>query len=220
MRDPDDPSDSRGSLSSFAYTTVLELIMTHEIRSGEPIVESRLATELGISRTPLREALQRLDGEGILIRGERSFSVKVVDLGDFVQAMQVREMLESEAAFLAAGAEIPRAKLDAVRHQTEEEWRPEASPQMLWHLDNALHDLVLDHCDNGAMVKAVRQVRNMVRLYAQPYLRRRLSDRVTLSKAEHMRILDALEAADPKAARKAMTAHIRSLARDKLGRFG
>ena len=67
--------------SDTAYRMVSDLIRKRELRGGEVIVEVKLADMLGVSRTPLREALQRLEGERLIVKnGGRSFVVRHVDL--------------------------------------------------------------------------------------------------------------------------------------------
>ena len=77
------------NLSTQAYNAVSEMIRRRRLRGGEVIVEARLAEVLEISRTPLREALQRLEGEGLVIKGAgRSFVVRHVDLGEYLQSLK------------------------------------------------------------------------------------------------------------------------------------
>ena len=99
------------NLSNQAYASVSEMIQQRRLKGGALIVESRLADMLGISRTPLREALQRLEGEGLVIKGAgRSFIVRHVDRGEYLQSLKVREILEAEAVMLAIGR-IPPVKI-------------------------------------------------------------------------------------------------------------
>ena len=84
------------NLSNQAYASVSEMIQQRRLKGGALIVESRLADMLGISRTPLREALQRLEGEGLVVKcAGRSFIVRHVDLGEYLQSLKVREILEA-----------------------------------------------------------------------------------------------------------------------------
>jgi DNA-binding GntR family transcriptional regulator len=108
------------NLSNLAYRSVSEMIRSRRLKGGELIVESRLADLLGISRTPLREALQRLEGEGLVIKSaNRSFMVRNVDLAEYLQSLKVREILEGEAAFLATG-HVSRLKLTEAHREINE----------------------------------------------------------------------------------------------------
>ncbi|MBS7544100.1 GntR family transcriptional regulator [Ancylobacter oerskovii] len=196
------------NLSNLAYKSVTELIRDRRIRGGETIVESRLADQLNISRTPLREALQRLEGEGLIIKGNgRFFKVRHVDLGEYLQSLRVREILEPEAAAMAAGhiplkeLVIVRAEINSLRGATA--YHTDAH----WRSDDNLHELFARHCGNEVLMKAIRGLRVTTRLFEIA----RLADRVEPDSVEHLAILEALEAEDPKAARKAVQAHIRSI---------
>lgn len=196
------------NLSNLAYKSVTELIRDRRLRGGETIVESRLADQLNISRTPLREALQRLEGEGLVVKGNgRSFKVRHVDLGEYLQSLRVREILEPEAAAMAAG-HIPRLELAAVRAEINSlrdatNYHTDAH----WRSDDNLHELFARHCGNDVLMKAIRSFRVTTRLFEIA----RLADRVQPDSIEHLAILEALEAEDAKAARKAVQAHIRSI---------
>jgi DNA-binding GntR family transcriptional regulator len=94
-----------------AFTLILEAIEQGDYRPGSRLVESELAERLGVSRTPVREALQRLETQGMLTRDGRSLIVASLDHGQLSELYTVRSELEGLAARLAA------------RHATEEEVR-------------------------------------------------------------------------------------------------
>lgn len=196
------------NLSNLAYKAVTELIRDRRLRGGDTIVESRLADQLNISRTPLREALQRLEGEGLVVKGNgRSFKVRHVDLGEYLQSLRVREILEPEAAAMAAG-HIPGLQLAAVRVEINSLRSATAYHTAAhWGSDDNLHELFARHCGNDVLMKAIRSLRVTTRLFEIA----RLADRVQPDSVEHLAILEALEAEDPKAARKAVQHHIRSI---------
>ncbi len=201
------------NLSTQAYNAVSEMIRRRRLRGGEVIVEARLAEVLDISRTPLREALQRLEGEGLVIKGAgRSFVVRHVDLGEYLQSLKVREILEPEAASLAVGR-IPRDQLIEVRKEiadlrTATPYHTDAH----WRSDDDLHGLFIDHCGNEVLAQIIRNLRVTTRLFEIS----RLADRLEPDSTEHLAILEALVDKDAKAARKTVQVHIRSLARFAL----
>lgn len=211
---PDSPlSPATMNLSNLAYSRVSGMIRQRQLRGGEMIVEARLAELLKISRTPLREALQRLEGEGLVVKGAgRSFIVRHVDLSEYLQSLKVREILEGEAAAFAVG-HIPRPELDRVRAEIEQlraatTYHTEAH----WHSDDSLHGLYVAGCGNEVLGKSIQALRVTTRLFEIA----RLSDRVEADSVEHLAILDALSAEDPRAARKAVAAHTRSLSKFAL----
>ncbi len=210
----DDVEDGHASgaginLSNLAYNSISEMIRSRKLRGGDTVVEARLAETLGISRTPLREALQRLEGEGLVVKGNgRSYLVRQVDLREYLHSLKVREILEAEAAALACGR-ISGADLARVRHEINElRQATRYHTDAHWRSDDNLHGLYVDACGNEVLGQMIRSLRVTTRLFEIA----RLADRLEPDSAEHLAILDALEAEDTKAARKTVATHIRSLA--------
>ena len=199
-----------GTLADRAYQSLSRLIRERELRSGEPLVEQTLAGRLGVSRTPLRQAMQRLEGEGLLLKGaNRSHTVRTVDLREYLQSLRVRETLEAEAAALAAGS-VPTELIDEVRRELVAV-RDSRPYDMIghWRSDDDVHQLFIQRCGNDVMTRMLMSLRVTTQLFEID----RLSDRLEPDSREHEQILDALEAEDPKAARRAVATHIRSLFR-------
>ncbi|RWR26121.1 GntR family transcriptional regulator [Sinirhodobacter populi] len=196
------------NLSGLAYRSITELIRNRHLRGGESIVEARLAEQLNISRTPLREALQRLEGEGLVVKARgRSFVVRHVDLGEYLQSLKVREILEPEAAAMAAG-HIPLKELAEVRAEIGAlSTMAHDHTDAHWKSDDNLHELFARHSGNEVLSRTIRSMRVTMRLFEIA----RLSARVAPDTTEHLAILEALEAEDPKAARRAVQQHIRSI---------
>lgn len=208
-----EPSAPTPNRSTQAYAAVSDMIRSRRLRGGEAIVEARLAEHLSISRTPLREALQRLEGEGLVRKGgSRSFVVRHVDLAEYLQSLKVREILEAEAATLAIG-HIPGDTLRRVRREIEI-LRAATSYHTVdhWVSDDNLHRLFADHCGNDVLRHLIDELRVTTRMFEIA----RLSDRIEPDSVEHLQILDAIEKEDAKAARKAVQQHLRSLVRFAL----
>jgi DNA-binding GntR family transcriptional regulator len=197
-------------LSDIAYETLSLAIRERELKGGEAIVEQYLAESLGLSRTPLRQALQRLEIEGLLVKsGGRSFQVRQVSMGEYLQSLKVREILEPEAAALATNRLDPgaiafaRAALRALDNQ-----RP-CDVIAHWKADDAVHHLFIDNCGNQVMARSLHALRVTTQLFEID----RLTDRLDPDSRQHDLILDALEAHDSRAASRAVTQHIRALIR-------
>lgn len=204
------PAGGKGgyNLSQLAYRSVSEAIHSRRLKGGEMIVEAKLSEVLGISRTPLREALQRLEGEGLVVKvANRSFMVRNVDFAEYLQSLKVREILEAEAAVLAIG-KVPltlilRAKqelsdmLNATTYHTDAHWRS----------DDTVHELYATRCGNPVMAAMIKSLRVTTRLFEVSSLKERLVPDAD----EHLEILNALEAGDPKRVKKAVQGHLRSL---------
>lgn len=201
------------NLAQQAYQALSRMIRERELRSGDPIVEQHLAERLGVSRTPLREALQRLEGEELLQKHPgRSYEVRKVELREYLQSLKVREVLEPEAAVLA----IPRISADEIEAVRTEARRVEHTVPYdkieHWRADDLVHSLFIRNCANDVMAETLVSLRVTTQLFEID----RLADRLGPDSREHEAILDALAAQDPKAVRKAVATHIRSLVRFAL----
>jgi DNA-binding GntR family transcriptional regulator len=202
------------NLSNLAYKSISEMIRHRHLRGGEMIVEARLADSLGISRTPLREALQRLEGEGLVVKGAgRSYLIRHVDLGEYLQSLKCREFLEPEAAAMAVGripaGELVRVRAEINQMRTAVPYHTDAH----WASDDNLHELFARHCGNEVLADLIRKLRVTTRLFEIA----RLSDRLEPDSTEHLAIVEALEQDDPKVARKMVQVHIRSLMKSAIG---
>ena len=206
---PDRPK-ATPNRSAQAYAALSQMIRDHRLRGNMPILEAHLSQQLNLSRTPLREALQRLEGEGLVVKTpSRSYMVRTVELAEYLQSLKVREWLEPEAAALAVG-QIEPAAIDAVRAEiltlnASRDYVRDAH----WQSDAHLHGLFIDACGNEVMRQVIHSLRATTHLFEVA----RLKDRLIPDNTEHLAILDALAAADAKAARRAVQAHIRSLFR-------
>ncbi|MEV7386751.1 MULTISPECIES: GntR family transcriptional regulator [unclassified Streptomyces] len=111
------PGQGAGTLADQAYRAISDRLVTLQIRPGEPINDERIAAELGFGRTPVREALKRLEHERLIVayprRGTFATEVQIADLGHI---SEVRRELEPLAAGLAAqrAGEADRAVLDGL----------------------------------------------------------------------------------------------------------
>lgn len=198
---------SEDALSDRVHLVVSNLIKSQQLHGGDIIVESRLADMLGVSRTPLREALQKLEGEGLVIRNGRSFVVRAVGLAEYLQSLKVREILEGEAAALSAGR-VPAANIATVRKNIDELLAaPEYLPEAHWQSDDEVHTLVVDYCGNPVLGRMIQHLRMVTRLYETL----NLADRLVPDATEHLEIIEALESGDAKLARQKAQGHLRSL---------
>ncbi len=197
-----------GALSDLAHRKIAELIQKKELKGGDAVLEQALAERLGISRTPLREALERLEGQGMILRNSgRSYVVRHVDMGEYMQSLKVRLMLEPEAAAAAAG-HVPPALIAEARAEVEAlHDLPPVQTERHWASDDQMHTLYTRHCGNDVLYHMIESLRVTTRLFEIAVLDARVSDDL----AEHMTILDALEAPDAAGARKATRTHLKSL---------
>ncbi|SFE21588.1 GntR family transcriptional regulator [Roseivivax sediminis] len=188
-----------------AYALILEAIDTGIYRPGDRLVESDLAERFGVSRTPIREALQRLETQSLLTRDGRSLIVASLDHNQMSELYAVRTELEGLAARLAA------------RHATEEEILVLAE---MVEADHALLD------DSKALARANRRFHTQIHLASHNrFLVQQLDlvhrsmalmattslaaqGRGTVALKEHGKIVDAIRRRDEAGASAALREHI------------
>lgn len=194
-----------GGAADDAYAAILAMILDRRLGPAEALAERPLAGALGVSRTPLREALRRLEGEGLLTRrADGSLTVPHLDLETTLDVLAVRRLLEPDAAASAVGR-IEPAVIAALRDRVEA-LATVGDPQGEGRraLDTALHDAIGHACGNRVLAATVAELRRRTLLFAT----RRVPERLAAVCAEHLAILDALQQGNRDAVRAAMTAHI------------
>ncbi|NQW00436.1 MAG: GntR family transcriptional regulator [Rhodospirillales bacterium] len=200
------------SLSEDAFTKVRNMIVNRQLSGGDVLIESRLANILGSTRTPLREALVRLEGAGILVKKKgRSFAVREVGAAEFFQSLRVRQYLESKAASLAVGkASITDIKTfqNRIKDLLKEDIRGPAH----WNLDDDLHEWLAEVGGNKVLADSVRRLRITTQLFevGSPF------DRAEADAREHLAILQALEEGNARDAEAATLKHLKNIEKDVL----
>jgi DNA-binding GntR family transcriptional regulator len=189
-----------------AYTLILEAIEGGTYKPGDRLVESELAERLGVSRTPVREALQRLETQAMLTRDGRSLIVASLDHNQLAELYAVRTELEGLAARLAA------------RHATDEEVRVLQSmvaedralvggdPRALSRANKRFHKQIHLASHNRFLVQQLDLVHRSMALMANTSFAAEGRDEVAL--AEHDEIVAAIAARDGDRAWQALRTHI------------
>jgi len=199
------------------YQTLLDQIVSRRIPAGEVLEERRLADELDVSRTPLRAAMNRLLGEGMLERlSNGSIVVRSFGVTDLLELLQIRSLLESEAAAMATGR-IPAEPLEGLRTRLQALLNAQTPDEKSdWEVDNALHDLVAAYCGNRNLASMITATRRQVRMCDVE----RLPQRQVQAREEHLAIVQGLLSGDSARARQAMAAHLESVRRSYVNSLG
>ena len=196
---------SRSSNQTDAYALILEAIDVGVYRPGDRLVESDLAERFGVSRTPIREALQRLETQSLLERDGRSLIVASLDHNQMAELYVVRRELEGLAARLAA------------RHATEEEIRvlqemvesDDAfvdNPTELSKANRRFHEQIHLASHNRYLVQQLNLVHRTMALMATTSLA--AEGRGRIAQEEHKTIVNAIERRDEEGAARALKDHI------------
>jgi len=189
------------SLTETAYEAILNRILDGSLKPGARLQERLLGEELSLSRTPVREALSRLENEGLVTRDQRVSIVRTITLQDFLEILHVRMLLETDAIGLSCG-HIPVDELRQLKDRILA--MKGASKADFAALDNDLHGTILNHSGNRTLAVIVAQLRKKTAMFNVG----RIPERTGPVAEEHIAIIDALLANDADAARRAISAHL------------
>jgi len=171
--------------------TVLELrrmIVNGELPAGERINEVHLSRDLGISRTPLREALNRLATEGALASVPRiGYFVLPLTLEEFQQLYTIRPLLDPEALRLAG---IPSPERLKLLEEINREITTAADADTVIELDDQWHLELLAACPNKILLEMIKQIIRRTRRYETALMREQKN--VQVATKTHERIISAL----------------------------
>ncbi|MCP3822267.1 GntR family transcriptional regulator [Streptomyces sp. A3M-1-3] len=194
-----------GPLRERVYEALLELITTRALRPGQHLVESELAGHLGVSRQPVREALQRLNTEGwVDLRPAQGAFVHEPTEAEADQLLSVRTLLEAEAARLAAAdsAKAGIITLEALCAKGEQAVA-EDDVDLAAATNAEFHAKIMELAGNAVLAELAAQVDRRVRWYYTPVARQRGKQ----SWIEHRELIAAISARDEQRATEVMRAH-------------
>ncbi|MEL6645697.1 MAG: GntR family transcriptional regulator [Pseudomonadota bacterium] len=198
-----------------AYDLILNAIDTGTYRPGDRLVESELAERFGVSRTPIREALQRLETQSLLARDGRSLIVASLDHNEMAELYVVRSELEALAARLAA-RHATEEEVRVMRRMVEEDTALVGDPAALARANRRFHRQVHLASHNRFLVQQLDLVFRSMALMATTSLA--AAGRSEVALAEHTQIVDAIAAQDGDAAYEAFKAHISQAFETRLRR--
>jgi DNA-binding GntR family transcriptional regulator len=188
-----------------AYALILEAIDGGIYRPGDRLVESELADRFGVSRTPVREALQRLETQSMLARDGRSLIVASLDHNQLAELYVVRAELEGLAARLAA-QHASAEEIRVLRAMVEDDRRLLGDPGALSRANRRFHKQIHLASHNRYLVQQLDLVHRSMALLASTSLAAEGRDEAAL--AEHDAIISAIAARDGDAAYDALRTHI------------
>ncbi|WP_037858268.1 GntR family transcriptional regulator [Streptomyces sp. NRRL S-340] len=194
-----------GPLRDRVYQALLELITTRALQPGQHLVESELAGHLGVSRQPVREALQRLNTEGwVDLRPAQGAFVHEPTEEEADQLLTVRTLLEAEAARLAA-VHADDASVAALRELCAQGEQAVAADDVdtAVALNARFHARLMDLAGNVVLAELAAQVDRRVRWYYTPVARQRGGQ----SWVEHRDLIDAIARHDEQRATRLMREH-------------
>ena len=197
--------DSELPQGQLAYRRLLDEIRGGALGPGARLRETELADRMGISRTPVREAIRQLETDGLVVHLPRQgATIRSLDHAEVVELYEMRAVLEGTAARLAARAasEVERAELAALNAELAE---TPAGP-LAREVNRQFHRMLLEAARNRFLLKSMSALQKTLLILGPSTLAD--PSRATSAVAEHAAVLAALEARDGGAAEAAMRAHV------------
>ncbi len=188
-----------------AYSRILDAIDQGQFPPGSPLVESDLAERFGISRTPIREALQRLETQAILHREGRSLIVSSLDHDQMGELYTVRAELEGLAARLAAQHAAPE-ELSVLKQMVTQDWKLVDNPKALARANRRFHRQIHLASHNRYLIAQLEYVHRAMALLVKTTLAE--AGRGSQAQEEHEAIVAGIEARDGNRACEAIRNHI------------
>jgi len=188
-----------------AYSLLLEAIDVGEFKPGDRLVESDLAEKFGVSRTPIREALQRLETQQLLARDGRSLIVASLDHNQLAELYVVRAELEGLAARLAA-QHATDEEVRVLRDMVTEDKKVTGDASALARANRRFHHQLHLASHNRFLVQQLNLVHQSMALMETTSLA--VEGRGETAMNEHAAIVTAIEARDEDAAQRALKNHI------------
>jgi DNA-binding GntR family transcriptional regulator len=205
------------SLAEVACDEIRKGIREGRIATGEHLTEVDLAAWLGMSRTPIREAMRRLQSEGLLLNQPfRGALVMRLDADDMRQMFAVRELLEPAAAAACALNAGP-LEIAALKAILDQEAVQLDNPAALIPLNRQFHDIILESARNQFLSKAIAGVYSLIPLLGDSNLLN--GPHAREAHVEHRDIIDAIEHHDASRAEAVAREHVRQSLKTRLARI-
>ena len=199
-------TDKIETLGGATFKRLKAMILDGTLEPGTRLSEKKFADHLGVSRTPVREAIGQLVSEGLAKRSAGSAPVvSSVSLNEIMEILHVRSLLECEAARKAASSGKSTAELNDIRYKMQgfiDGPRPTAAEHSA--LDMRLHFILAEMAGSNLLLELIESLKVKTGMYDQGSI----PDRLVPGCEEHIALIDAVIAKDPDAASAAMKLHL------------
>lgn len=196
-----------------AYHSLREAIQTGKLLPGTRLREQELAEQLGLSRTPIREALTRLENEGLVCYDSNGLTVTKLDYTMMSELYVMREVLESTAARLAA-RHATEVEVSVLKDIAANDKKLLAHPEKLAANNKFFHEMLYQCSHNRYLLKAVNTLQDSMCLLGPTTLS--VPERGLESAEEHQQLINALENHDEQAAEQLTRKHIQAAYKTRL----
>lgn len=204
------------NLGERTYCLISEMILNGELAYGDPLQERRLADMLKVSRTPVREAISRLEAEGLVERSCGRVFVREVRLKEFFEILHIRKLLECDAVREAA-KNVDVKELQKMRATIEKLLEKENVTAIeLREVDDMFHNFVAEASNNKLIIELTVDLRRRTAMFDHE----RLPNRKQPGNKEHLDIIDALEKRDGALASARMARHLNNVRKSITDHWG
>lgn len=199
-------------LRDVVFHTLREAILKGDLKPGERLMELQLADKLGVSRTPIREAIRMLEQEGLAVTMPRKGAeVAKMTLKDMEDVLEIREALDELAVKIAC----EKISQEQLKHLTEVKEEFEISTRTgdvkkIAEADVSFHDAIYEATGNSKLVAMLNNLREQVYRYRVEYIKDPKNYPILI--AEHEAIVEGLKNHDKTAAMLAMQEHVKNQA--------
>lgn len=195
-------------LRDVVFNTLRQAILKGELEPGERLMEIQLAKRLGVSRTPIREAIRKLELEGLVVMVPRKGAeVAKITQKDLSDVLEVRKALEVLAVQIAC-ERMTKEQLGELKSVLEEfkESIKTKEPTIIAEIDMKFHDVIFMSTDNHRLIQILNNLREQMYRYRMEYIKDEKKHSVLIK--EHEEIIKSIEEKDKERAAKAITGHI------------
>ena len=201
--------NQRVPLRDKVYEILKEKIIAGHFPSGHTLLSNQLAKQLGVSRTPIREALHRLQIEGFVVTSDNGVSkVTNISVSDIESAQEIRELLEVFACKQAA-QKISKKEISELRelHQIEKENLSQSDEKVMSQLNTEIHSKIMEAAHNSVLFDTVNFLHNRIPSFSLFALGAR--ENLKFFVEDHGSIIEAIGEGNEEAAAQKMSDHVR-----------
>ena len=209
MENPIIPITKNKSLKELAYDALKKMILSGKLERGKLYTEMKMAQQLGVSRTPVREALLELSSEGMVeFLPNRGIMIKEITIQQVKEVFEIRQIIEGYVAQSVAKRLSPLdvKELDRIITSQEEQTERE-DHESFFAFDSEFHLFLVSRMENKRLESILRNLRDQIHLMGYYALEKK--GRIQQVLVEHIDILKALKEGNAKKAERAMSRHLK-----------
>ncbi len=205
---------AQGPRGEFVYLKLRSEIRDRELRPGDRLRELEVAARLGVSRTPVREALKRLETEGVIVFAQpRGLIVTELSHSQMMELYAMREVLEGAAARFAAKQASP-LQIDSLKQLVAHQGNAKSATEAA-EINRQLHDAISRAAHNDYLINAMNVLSDALALLGTTTYS--IPGRIESGFLENAKIVECIARHDADAAEKAAREHIRAASALRLG---